>query len=167
MPSSYVNLKEHLVSELSTRLRMLPKTDLDLIAPHDRKSFRDEPDEFIVSALLNPRYLRAMEASFGFDENSVTKEISRLFDYHFEGGSSDGDSTDTQYSTIEEKNCSFVDKWSEKLIHEEPNRSRRRRNCFSIKNEYMTFRADVFRQNLVTLNVRSYWCGAAYPRLSR
>ena len=123
-----VSLKENLLDSMSNRVQMLLGTNIKIPISENSRFANFEPNEYVISAYLNPRLFAAIDLYYGFDHRSVIREISRIFDNIKGNETTDGIESTKQDKKIAAKSATVKlpeDAWAERLLSVNSNRTSR------------------------------------------
>ena len=83
VPLSARLLPKFLVEALASRISMLLNAEKTLPIFGGRAFSGVMANEFVISLYLSPRYVTAMQLCYGYSENSIVAELSRLYNEKF------------------------------------------------------------------------------------
>ena len=159
--SSAKQLQNLLTANLTSRLSMLLNMNRTLSIFGVRSFSNVCANEFVVASYLNPRYLTAMHVCYGYSEVNIVKELSRLYDERFSGGSIDEVSTHgddellTTDGTASKKSALYS--WVERFNSSQSEETRWSEKQDPIRTEYGEYFNEVRGKNFTAGESRAFW----------
>lgn len=104
-------------------------------------------NDFVISAILNPRFFTVMDASDGYSERLISIDISRLIQFHHID--MDNDTENLNENTMENvedirAEMDLSDAWVDKISNYTPTRIHRGREQRTlVRNEIASYRSNV------------------------
>ncbi len=139
--SRSIVLQKSLVESLPFRLEILLGYEGVLPCVGGRKLSEVFPNEFVISALLNPWFSSAIDLFYGYSERVVLNEIERLIESRFDNNETDDEDNHNVTMNLNQSTTalrSTAEIWADRTLATPPRRTSRQKNATCVAEERTT-----------------------------